>query len=35
MSDKIPKPITDIATLDEIPQILAVLPLRDTVIFHT
>lgn len=33
MSDKIPKPVTDIATLDEIPQILPVLPLRDTVIF--
>jgi ATP-dependent Lon protease len=33
MSDIIPKPVTDIATLDEIPQILPVLPLRDTVIF--
>ena len=33
MSDIIPKPTTDITTLDEIPHILPVLPLRDNVIF--
>ncbi len=33
MTDKIQKQVTEIATLDEIPQILPVLPLRDTVIF--
>ena len=33
MSEIIPKPVSDIATLDEIPHILPVLPLRDNVIF--
>ena len=33
MSDIIPKPSTDITTLDEIPHVLPVLPLRDNVIF--